>query len=96
MSQNRGYVQVDQSVAKSYFQPKLKLQYQSISAWDPLSIGYVMLNLPAIITSFRTYLYGQTNFWMAVIYLQQLSIEFLEKEDFLKIAEANSISTNMK
>ena len=32
MSQNRGYVQLDQAVTKSYFQPESKLQYQSISA----------------------------------------------------------------
>ena len=32
MSQNRGMYNVDQAVMKSYFQPKLKLHYQLISA----------------------------------------------------------------
>ena len=62
MSQNRGFVQLDQPVVKSYFQRKLKLKYQSISAQDLLWIGYVMLNLPVIFTPLRSYLYGQTSF----------------------------------
>ena len=33
---------------------------------------------------------------MEVIYLQQLLIEYLEKYNFLKIAEANSIFADMK
>ena len=50
-----------------------------------------MLNLPGIIASLRTYLYGQTSFWMEVICLQHLLIEYLEKYIFLKIADMNSI-----
>ena len=41
-----------------------------------------MSNLPVIITPLRTYLYGQTNFWMEVICLQQLLIEYLERQFF--------------
>ena len=37
-----------------------------------------MLHLPVIITPLRTYLYGHTGFWMEVIYLQHLLIEYLE------------------
>ena len=44
-----------------------------------------MLNLPAIITPLRTYLYGRTSFCMEVVYLQHLLIEYLEKYNFLKI-----------
>ena len=41
-----------------------------------------MLNLPVIITPLRTYLYGQTSFWMEGICLQHFSIEYLEKQFF--------------
>ena len=78
---------VDQPVKKSYFQLKLKLWYQSTS---------VMLNLPVIITTLRTYLYGQTKFWMDAICLQHLLIEYLEKYKFLKIINTNSIFVDMK
>ena len=47
-----------------------------------------MCNLSVIITPLRTYLYGQTKFWMEVICLQQLLIEYLEKYKFFKIADA--------
>ena len=50
-----------------------------------------MLNLPIVITPLRTYLYGHTIFWMDVIYLQHLLIEYLEKYIFLKIANVSSI-----
>ena len=43
-----------------------------------------MFNLPVIITPLKTYLYGQTSFWMEVICLQHLLIEYLEKYNFLK------------
>ena len=55
-----------------------------------------MLNLPIIITPLRTYLYGQTSIWMEVICLQHLLIEYLEKDNFLKIADANFIFANVK
>ena len=55
-----------------------------------------MLNLPVIITPLRTYLYGQTSFWMEVICLQHLLIEYLENYNFLKIANANSIFVDVK
>ena len=35
-------------------------------------------------------------FWMRVIYLQNLWIEYLEKYNFLKIADANSIFADVK
>ena len=57
---------------------------------------YVMINLPVIITPLRTYLYGQTSFWMEVNYLQHFLIEYLEKYSFLNIANANFILANMK
>ena len=44
-----------------------------------------MLTLPVIITPLRTYLYGQTSFWMEVICLQHLLIKYLEKYIFLKL-----------
>ena len=55
-----------------------------------------MLNLPVIITPLRTYLCDQTNFGMEVICLKHLLIEYLEKDNFLKIAEANSLFADMK
>ena len=55
-----------------------------------------MFNLPVIITPLRTYLYGQKSFWMEVICLQNLLIEYLEKYNFLKIADANSIFADVK
>ena len=55
-----------------------------------------MLNLPVIITPLRTYFCGQTSFWMKVIYLQHLLIEYLEKYNFLKIVDGNSIFADMK
>ena len=55
-----------------------------------------MLNLPVIITPLRTYLYGQTGFWMEVIYLQHLLIQYLEKYYFFKITDANSIFADVK
>ena len=55
-----------------------------------------MLNLPVIITPLRTYLYDQTKFWMEVICLQHLLIEYLEKYNFLKIVDANSIFADVK
>ena len=55
-----------------------------------------MLHLPVIITPLRTNLYGQTTFWMEVICLQHLLIEYLEKDNFLKIADANFISADVK
>ena len=55
-----------------------------------------MLNLLVIITPLRTYLYDQTKFWMEVICLQHLLIEYFEKYNFLKIADANSIFANVK
>ena len=53
-------------------------------------------NLPVIITPLKTYLYGKTNFWMEVICLQHLLIEYFEKYIILKIANANSIFVDMK
>ena len=58
-------------------------------------IGYEMFNLPVIITPLRTYLYGQTSFWMEVICLQHLLIEYLEYNSF-KIADVNSIFADVK
>ena len=55
-----------------------------------------MLNLPVIITPLKTYFHGQVSFQMEVIYLQYLLIEHLEKCNFLKIADANSIFANVK
>ena len=55
-----------------------------------------MLNLPVIITPIRVYLYGQKNFWMEVICLQHLLIEYLEKDNFLKIANTNFIFADVK
>ena len=55
-----------------------------------------MFNLPVIITPLRTYLYGQTSFWMEVICLQHLLIEYLKRYNFFKTANANSIFANMK
>ena len=55
-----------------------------------------MCNLPVIITPLGTYLYGQTKFWMEVICLQQLLIEYLEKYNFFKIADANSVFADVK
>ena len=55
-----------------------------------------MLNLPVIITPLRTYLYDQTSFSMKIIYLQHRVIEDLEKYNFLKIANANSIFADLK
>ena len=55
-----------------------------------------MLNRPVIINPLRTYLYGQTSFWMQVICLQDLLIEYLEKYNFSKIADANSIFADVK
>ena len=55
-----------------------------------------MLNLPVNITPLRTYLYGQASFWMEVICLQHLLIEYLEKYNFLKIADTNSIFAKVK
>ena len=55
-----------------------------------------MLNLPVIITPVRTYMYGSTNFSMEVICLQHLLIEYLEKDNFLKVADANSIFADVK
>ena len=43
-----------------------------------------MLSLLAIITLLKTYLYGQTNFGIEVICLQQLLIECLEKIPFFE------------
>ena len=59
-------------------------------------MGYVIINRPVIINPLRTYLYGQTNFWMEVICLQHVLIEYLEKYNFLKIADANSIFADVK
>ena len=59
-------------------------------------MGYVMLNRPVIINPLRTYLYGQTGFWMEVIYLHHLLLEYLEKYNFLKIANVNSIFVDVK
>ena len=55
-----------------------------------------MINLPVINTSLRTYFYGQTSFWMEMIFLQDLLTEYLEKYNFLKIADANSIFADLK
>ena len=55
-----------------------------------------MLNLPVIITPLRAYLYGQTSFWMEVICLQHLLIEYMEKDNFWKIADANSLFADVK
>ena len=55
-----------------------------------------MLYLLVIITPLKTYLCGQTNFGIAVICLQHLLIECLEKYNFLKIADANSIFPDVK
>ena len=55
-----------------------------------------MLNLSVIINPLRTYLYGQTSFRMEVICLQHLLIEYLEKYNFFKIADANSIFADVK
>ena len=49
-----------------------------------------------IITPLKTYLSGQTNCGIAVICLQDLLIESLEKYNFLKIADANSIFADVK
>ena len=59
-------------------------------------MGYVMLNCPVIINPLRTSLYGQTNFLMEVICLQHILIKYLEKYNFLKIADANSILADVK
>ena len=40
-------------ISQSYFQSKLKLQYQSISVEDMLLIGYIMHNLPVIINPIK-------------------------------------------
>ena len=50
-----------------------------------------MRNVPVIITPLRTYFYGQTKFWMEVICLQHLLIDYLEKYSFLKTADVKSI-----
>ena len=56
-----------------------------------------MLNLSVIIiTPLRTYFYGQTSFWRMVICLQHILTEYLEKYNFLEIAEANSIFADVK
>ena len=55
-----------------------------------------MFNLPVIVTPLRTYLYGHTSFWMEVIFLQHLLIEYMEKYNFLKIANAKSIFADVK
>ena len=55
-----------------------------------------MLNLLVIITPLKTYLYGQTNFGIEIICLQHLLIECLEKYNFLKIADVNSIFADVK
>ena len=55
-----------------------------------------MRNLPVIITPLRTYLYGQTEFWMEVICLQHVFVEDLKKCNFLKIANANSVFADVK
>ena len=55
-----------------------------------------MFNLPVIITPLKTYLYGQTSFWLEVICLQHPLIEYLEKYNFLKIVDANSIFADEK
>ena len=55
-----------------------------------------MLNFLVIITPLKTYLYGQANFGIEVICLQHLLIECLEKYNFLKIANTNSIFANVK
>ena len=55
-----------------------------------------MLNLLVIITPLKTYLYGQTSFGIEVICLQHILIECLEKYNFLKIVDANSIITDVK
>ena len=56
-----------------------------------------MRNLPVIITTpLRTYLYGERKFWMKVICLHHLLIEYLDKYNFLKIADANSIFADVK
>ena len=55
-----------------------------------------MLNLLVIITPLKTYLYGQTNFGIEVICLQHFLIECLEKYNFLKIVDANSIFADVK
>ena len=55
-----------------------------------------MRNLPVIITPLRTYLYGQTKFWIEVICLQHLLIEYLEIYNSLKIADANFIFPDVK
>ena len=56
-------------------------------------MGYVILNRPVMINPLRTSLYGQI---MEVICLQHLLIEYLEKYNFLKIADANSIFADVK
>ena len=55
-----------------------------------------MLGLLAIITLLKTYLDGQTNFGIEVICLQHLLIECLEKYNFFKIIDTNSISADVK
>ena len=57
---------------------------------------YVMVNLLVIIKPLKTYLYGQTNFRIEIICFQHLLIECLDKYNFLKIPDANSIFANMK
>ena len=57
---------------------------------------YVMVNLLVIINPLKTYLYGQTNFRIEIICFQHLLIECLDKYNFLKIPDANSIFANMK
>ena len=56
----------------------------------------IIINLPVIITPLRTYLYGQENFWMEVICLQHLLIEYFKKDNFLKFVNANFIFANVK
>ena len=55
-----------------------------------------MLNLSVIINPLRAYLYGQTKFWIEVVCLQHLLIKYLEKWNFLKITDPNSIFADVK
>ena len=41
-------------------------------------------------------MFGQTSFWMEVIYLQNLLIEYLKKHNFWKIPDKNSIFADLK
>lgn len=67
---------VDQLVVKSYFQPQLKLEYQSVSAWDPLGS---LCDAYFFFAQVSTNLFA--SFWMEVIDCTTFtSISFCQRE----------------